>query len=94
MLLVDEPIESLAPPPEVERELAVDGVCGGDQVVEGNPPDLAQLDPADHAASEAAPFGEVDLAPAASLTERADGSTEPESIHRAIMVDAAYPALN
>lgn len=93
MLLVDQSIQALAPPTEVESELAVDSSCGSHEVVMRDPSDLAQFDAADDAARQAAPAGEVELAPAPMLSERPDRSAEPESVHRFIMVGSAYLAL-
>jgi hypothetical protein len=58
-----------------------------------DPSDLAQFDPADDAARQAAPSGEIELAPAPTLAERPDRPAEPESVHRFMMVASAYLAL-
>jgi len=93
MLLVDQSIQALAPPTEVESELAVDSSRCSHEVVMRDPSDLAQFNPADDAAREATPSGEVELAPATTLSERPDRSAEPESVHRFMMVGSAYLVL-
>jgi hypothetical protein len=93
VLLVDQSIQALTSPTEVESELAVDGSRCSHEVVKRDPSDLAQFDPADDAARQAAPAGEVELAPATTLSKRPDRSAEPESVHRFIMVRTAYLAL-
>jgi len=93
MFLVDQSIQALATPTKVESELAVDSSRCSRQVVMRDPSDLAQFDPADDAPRQAAPSGEVELAPAPTLSERPDRSAEPESVHRFMMVGSAYLAL-
>ena len=93
MLLVDQAIERLASPAEVQLELAVERPRHVIEVAERDPVHLSQLDPADDAPRQAASFGEVDLAPSPSMTERPDGSSEPKRVHRGMVVGDDHPRI-
>ncbi|HSL33298.1 MAG TPA: hypothetical protein VK871_06585 [Candidatus Limnocylindrales bacterium] len=93
MLLVDQPIERFASPAEVQLELAVERPRHVIEVAKGDPIHLSQFDPSDDAPRQAASFGEVDLAPSPSMTERLDGSSEAKRIHGGMVVGDDHQRL-
>jgi hypothetical protein len=86
---INEPVEALAAPPQLEVEPGVEGVDGRDQVAERHAPDLASFDSAVGTSRQSGPSRDVGLALVAPTPQLSQRSPEPDAVHRGIMEPAA-----
>jgi len=92
MRLVQQPIQRLALPSDPDVKRRVQRLGRACQQPERDRPDPAVLDPRDRRVRHADARAEVDLAPAASKSERTDRMAEPNRVHAGIVGLPAYPS--
>jgi hypothetical protein len=91
--LVDESIQIAAAPPEDDREICVE--------LARYPPELANWDRVEPSAlderyvvlTDAAPLGEILLAPSESMSKRSEADTEANVVHATIIGCGGLPPL-
>lgn len=93
MILVQEPIESLALPVQADVDPCPERTGDPGQDFDRHASAESELDPGDHGLAHARRRGEVDLVPAAAQAERADPAAEANHVHRDIVATGAYAAI-
>jgi hypothetical protein len=83
MPFVEEPVDPLALPPDIEVEPRSDCLRDGNEVCPGHSKKLSSFNSADHTSGYAGPVCEIRLPPTMTLPQRANDATEPPTIHDA-----------
>lgn len=93
MVGVEQTIERLAVP--AQSEVGSGSQRGGDaiELAQGNGVAAANLDPGNRLPTHARGGSQIQLAPAATVTERSCAATEPDDVHPRIVRARAYLAL-
>src|SRR5256885_14330355 len=94
MRFVQQPIERLALPPDLDLEIRLQSSGDRVQGLERNASDRTSLDSADSAVRHAGALGEVDLAQLLPATQGTNRAAEPEGVHRPSVSGGAYPTLH
>ena len=94
MVLIDQPIEALPSPPEVQFKPGSQRFAGRHKIRPRDARDLRTLDSSDDAARQPGPPRQIDLAPALAQAERSNGASEPPTIHPRIVTRGNSPLIN